>query len=56
MKIVITGGLGYIGSNIIQRLRVKHELIVFDNYSSSIIFKNNEMNVINFKKLVFEQY
>lgn len=46
MKIVITGGLGFIGSNIIQKLNGEHELIILDNYSTSIISKINGINAI----------
>ena len=47
MKILITGGLGYIGSNIALRLLKKnHQIIVLDNLS------NSKINVVqNIKKL-----
>lgn len=37
MKILITGGMGYIGSNIISRLRKEnHEVTIIDNFSTNI--------------------
>ena len=33
MKILVTGGAGYIGSHICKELREKYEPIVFDNLS-----------------------
>jgi UDP-glucose 4-epimerase len=37
MKIVITGGLGYIGSALIERFQAyNHEIIVLDNFSTSL--------------------
>mgnify|MGYP001259940088 CR=1 FL=1 len=41
MKILVTGGVGFIGTNLIKRLlKEEHEVISFDNYSTG--FKNNE--------------
>jgi len=43
MKILVTGGVGFVGTNLIKRLlKEEHEVISFDNYSTG--FKNNEQN------------
>jgi UDP-glucose 4-epimerase len=34
MKIVITGGAGFIGSNLAEELAKKHELVVVDDRST----------------------
>ena len=34
MKILITGGAGFIGSNLANTLSKDNEVIVFDNFSS----------------------
>lgn len=36
MKVLVTGGAGYIGTHtLLQLLRERHEILVFDNYSNS---------------------
>ena len=41
MRILVTGGAGFIGTNLIKRLlKNKHDIICFDNYSTG--FKENE--------------
>ena len=47
MKIVITGGCGYIGSNIVNRLVDHHEIIIFDNFSSSVDNNKDSVEIIN---------
>jgi UDP-glucose 4-epimerase len=34
MKIAVTGGAGFIGSNLCQKLSEEHEVVVVDNFSS----------------------
>lgn len=45
MKIIVTGGMGFIGSNLINRLREKNEIVVLDNLSTSV---NNSSADLNF--------
>jgi len=41
MQILVTGGAGFIGTNLIKRLlKDKHDIVCFDNYSTG--FKENE--------------
>src|SRR3989338_8059106 len=44
MKYFITGGAGFIGSHVVDRLILNHEVTVFDNLSSGnlLFFKNHE--------------
>jgi UDP-glucose 4-epimerase len=35
MKILVTGGLGYIGSHTITSLAVDHEIVILDNNCNS---------------------
>ena len=54
MKILITGGLGYIGSNIVlQLLKKKNEIIVLDNLSNSSKVVINNINKLCKKKFIF---
>lgn len=56
MKIIITGGLGYIGSNIVAKLLKKGEdIIVIDNLSNSSKSIINKINKISGKKFKFYQ-
>ena len=45
MKILITGGAGFIGSNLVEELVKKHDIIVLDNLHSGS--KTNLKNVKN---------
>ena len=47
MKIIITGGLGFIGSNLINKLKLHNEIIVFDNLSTNIKDKIDAINIMN---------
>ena len=50
MKIFITGGAGFIGSQLIDRLINEHEITVYDNLSSgSLNFLKPHLNKPNFK-------
>ncbi len=54
MKIIVTGGLGYIGSNIVSRLLKKGEdIIVIDNLVNSSKSIINKINKISGKKFKF---
>lgn len=47
MKILVTGGAGFVGTNLIKRLlRENHEVISVDNYSSG--FKENHQDGCNY--------
>ncbi|ABX12064.1 NAD-dependent epimerase/dehydratase family protein [Nitrosopumilus maritimus] len=35
MKILVTGGAGFIGRHLIKKINKKHELIIFENFSNS---------------------
>jgi UDP-glucose 4-epimerase len=51
MKIVVTGGAGFIGSNLAEELLKKHEVIVIDNLSTGRIENLNRIiDKINFIK------
>ena len=52
MKILVTGGAGFIGSNLVERLiNNDHSVIVLDNYSSGSLdnLKNvkSQIEIIN---------
>ncbi|NPA75155.1 MAG: SDR family NAD(P)-dependent oxidoreductase [Euryarchaeota archaeon] len=51
MRIMVTGGAGFIGSHIVDRLMEKgHDVIVYDNLSSGKVeFINHHMDKENFK-------
>ena len=43
MRALVTGGAGFIGTNLIKRLlKDKHEVISFDNYSTG--FRENQLD------------
>ena len=48
-KIVITGGLGFIGSNLINILKDKYFIINIDKVSYASNFKNIDSNIKNYK-------
>jgi nucleoside-diphosphate-sugar epimerase len=49
MKILVTGGAGFIGSNLVKRLvNDQHEVLVFDN-----LLRGNKIDKDIFKKIVF---
>src|SRR3990170_7996223 len=50
-KLIITGGLGFIGSNIVERLIVENEVTIIDNLSTGKLdnikhLKKNNLNLI----------
>ncbi|MCZ7403023.1 MAG: NAD-dependent epimerase/dehydratase family protein [Candidatus Methanoperedens sp.] len=50
-KVIITGGLGFIGSNLVERLIVENEVTVIDNLSTGKLdniknLKQNNLNLI----------
>jgi len=48
-KIIITGGLGFIGSNLINILKDKYFIINIDKVSYASNFKNIDRNIKNYK-------
>ena len=52
MKIVITGGAGFIGSNLAMALHDEHELLVLDDFGASNSFGNWE-NLKGFKGKIY---
>ena len=49
MKILVTGGLGFVGSNLVDKLVDDHEVYVLDDLSSesaSLKYKNTKANLI----------
>jgi dTDP-glucose 4,6-dehydratase len=48
-KIIVTGGLGFIGSNLINILKNKYFIINIDKVSYASNFKNIEPNIKNYK-------
>jgi dTDP-glucose 4,6-dehydratase len=48
-KIIVTGGLGFIGSNLINVLKDKYFIINIDKVSYASNFKNIELNIKNYK-------
>ena len=48
-KIIVTGGLGFIGSNLINILKNKHFIINIDKISYASNFNNIEPNIKNYK-------
>ena len=51
MNILITGGLGYVGSHLATTLGIKNKIIIVDNLSNSKILTLNKIQ--NFKKIFF---
>lgn len=52
MKIVITGGAGFVGSTLCLQLKAKYplyEIIAFDNLKR----RGSELNLIDFQKTTF---
>lgn len=48
-KIIVTGGLGFIGSNLINILKNKYFIVNIDKVSYASNFKNIEQNIKNYK-------
>jgi len=48
-KIIVTGGLGFIGSNLINTLKDKYFIINIDKVSYASNFKNIDRNIKNYK-------
>ena len=47
MKCLVTGGAGFVGTNLVKRLlKDKHEVIVFDNYSTG--FRENQIDGVRY--------
>ena len=56
MKIIITGGLGYIGSNIANKLlKKKHNILIIDNLSNSKISVIKKIQYLSKKKFQFKK-
>ena len=50
MKILITGGSGFIGHNVAIRLQDKHEVIIYDNYTDYGIIDRDDMDALHFER------
>ncbi len=55
-KIIITGGLGFIGSKLIKKLKKQYQIIVFDNLYTNLVKKIDGIKIIkcdltNYKSL-----
>ena len=46
MRILITGGLGLIGHNVVKRLKADHELLIVDNMTNYGIIPEDQMNYL----------
>lgn len=53
-RILITGGAGFIGSHLVDRLRNENEVIVYDNFSNAVIGERRE-NVAYFEGDILDQ-
>jgi UDP-glucose 4-epimerase len=51
-KVVVTGGLGFIGSNIVERLVPENEVLVIDNKSTGKLENVNHIHSNNLKILI----
>ena len=54
MKILVTGGLGYIGSHTAVELSKNYETVIVDNLINSDISVLDRINKISFSKICFE--
>ena len=53
MKIVVTGGAGFIGSQLALNLQEKHEVLIIDKMRSGVTFENGNLQSFgHFKKLL----
>ena len=55
MKILVTGGLGYIGSHTAVELSKNYETVIVDNLINSDISVIDSVNKISSSKIVFEK-
>ena len=55
MKILVTGGLGYIGSHTAVKLSKHFEVLIVDNLINSNISVIDSINKISFSKVYFEK-
>ena len=47
MRIVITGGCGYLGSNIAKRLLLAgHEILIIENFSTSVMNELEDCRIV----------
>ena len=56
MKILITGGIGFIGSHLVNILKEDHEIVILDNFDAnypgySKIYRGKILGVVNATKL-----
>ena len=55
MKVLVTGGLGYIGSHTCAELSKKYSVVIADNLSNSKIEVLDRLNSIAHSKVIFEK-